>query len=218
MLQELDMVKDRYRYHYDNGQGEFPGLGDNPNLAPLNSTLIRAQLTFLNENSIRDRERCVRILLNRIQDYYQVAGYVGPVMSKRSELGCVLGDWIFERGYEPWREKVRLTNNFAWQDPGAIFRKARYLCLASAIRLAAWEIGKLVPESTEAIKRAAWCAYSSVTELNKNWSSIRCRLGSRRMKMVIDGSISQLTRMQLVQSSRGWLGSFEMIETIKEAC
>lgn len=211
------MIVDKLRYRTDNPQDDHPGLGESDALKPLDKTRIRAQLTFLDQNSITDRERAVHILLSRILDYYSVAGYVGPEMSKYSELGCVLGEWIIERGYQPWREKVVLTNNYAWANPEKIFKRARFLCFQSALRLAAWEVTTVVPESEEAIKRAYWCAYSSLTQMTPRWPMIRNRYGSKRMKVILETRIREISQMQLVAGGAAWLGSFKSVNDKREA-
>lgn len=204
-------VSDRERYNTTDPANDMPGLGKNPNLRPLDRVTVRKQFTFMDANSISDRERAIRFLLNRISDYYQVIGYVGPYMSNagKSEIGCVLGGWIVERGYEPWREKLLTANRYHWDDPLKVFNKARYACFESALLLAAWEVSLEVPESAEALKRAAWAArYSIQRQCGEYWPAIRNRKGSKGMAKVLANTISRLEGMSFVAGGN-WLGYFE---------
>jgi hypothetical protein len=209
------IISDKERYNTSSPAEDMLGLGENPNLKPLNKLLVRSQLTFLDKDSISDRERAVKILLGRITEYYEVIGYVGPYMSKTSELGYALGGWNAERGMGPWRQSYNTCNSYTWETPEKVFKAVRYSCFETALRLAAWEVGNEVPESNEALKRASWCARNAIQQnCGHYWPSIRNRYGSKSMRKVLAGTTSRIAQMTLVQGS-GWLGHF--IKPVKVA-
>lgn len=207
-LKTINDIFDKHRYNTDNPTVDFMGLGDNSALKPLNKILVRSQLTFMDKDSILDRERAVKLLLERINEYYEVIGYVGPYMSKTSEIGYALGGWNTARNMQPWRQSYTVCNNYAWENPAKIFRDVRFSCFETALRLAAWEIGNEVPESQEALKRAAWCAREAIkANCGYRWTDIRNRFGSKRMRIVLRDATGRLAEMSLV-SGKGWLGHF----------
>lgn len=203
------MVTDKTRYNTDNPFIDMPGLGENAKLAPLDRKKIRQQLTFMDPNSIADRERAVRIMLQRVQDYYECIGYVGPyISSTKSELGYALGGWIVEPRMAPWRESFVSGQPILREQPERVFNKVRYACFEIALQLAAWEISQEVPESAESLKRAVWCADNAIKSLcDGHWSHIRNRMGTKGMKKQLAHVIERLEGMVLVKGSY-WLGYF----------
>lgn len=207
------MVNDKTRYNTDDPNNDMPGLGENVKLAALNRMKIRQQLTFMDPQSFAERDRAVRILLERISQYYECIGYVGPyITGHRSEIGYALGGWIVEPRMAPWRESFACGQPILREQPDRVFSRVRYASFEIALQLAAWEIAQEVPESAESLKRAAWCAYSAITSLsNGHWPNIRNRLGTKGMKKQLAHVIKSLEHMELVQGSY-WLGYYAPLQ------
>jgi hypothetical protein len=202
------MVSDKNRYKTEDPFEDFPALGLNKDLKPLNKTVVRHQLGFMDCDSITDRERAVKILLDRITDYYQVIGYVGPMMSGSSEIGISLGGWCEEKNMSPWRESFCTNNKYTWENPEYVFNRVRFACFESSLLLAAWEISLEVPESSMALKKAAWLARNTLRELSdRQWSEIRNRYGSKSMRKQLQMVNERINEFRLCESSQ-WLGKF----------
>lgn len=201
-------VTDKYRYHRFDPDNDIEGLGKNEKLKPLDSRLVRCQLSLLDPDSISDRETAAKFLLNRIVDYYKVIGYVGPYMSGKSEIGFALGEWIVEHGHKPWREAFCTTNAYQWGSPQRIFNSVRYASYESSLLLAAWEITSEVPESSVALKRSAWAARNAIIDhCGHHWPNIRNRFGSKRMIGVLKCVLAELETCIYIQDDY-WLGRF----------
>ncbi len=206
-------INDKTRYNTSNPDVDWLSLGKNPELSPLDRQYVRQALSFLHKDSVTDRERAAKFLLKRIQQYYDVIGYVGPIISSaKSEIGYCLGGWINEHGHAPWRESFCTTNNYSWEKPEKIFNSVRYACFESALRLAAWEVEQEVPESAETLKRARWLAYGAIQEhTDRRWYDIRNRMGTTGMKKQLKSVIDKVNLYRLVTSKGEWLGHFEPI-------
>lgn len=166
---------DHYRQTPPPG-GDIPGLGRNPRLAALNAASVRSQLSMADAECLATQRRAALILLRRIADYYQVAGYVPPIVTKsRNEVGMVLGPWLVsDSGYQ--REQYPLLLSPLWQEPEKVFKRARFLSADAALRLAQWECEQEVPESTELLelaRRAALSALQSNRLTSRRWVSSR---------------------------------------------
>lgn len=204
-------ISDKFRYNTDDASIDTPGLGESPALRPLNKLLVRSQLSFMNRDSLIERERAVKILISRISDYYEVIGYVGPYMSKTSEIGYALGGWNTAKNMNPWRQSYLISNNYAWATPEKIFHDVRYSCFETALKLAAWEIGREVPESSEGLKLASWCARNAIQHNSGHyWPAIRNRFGSKGMRKVLAETLKNIDQKKLM-SGLGWLGHFSEV-------
>lgn len=211
-LSHLSVV-DKHRYLYT--ETDFPPLGKNPSLAPLNRKLIRSQLSFLAPFASADRLRAVKILLERIADYFSVAGYVGPDVCKGGgEIGVALGEWVVAKtSYEQSRRRAYFeTNAYLWAAPEAIFNDIRFLCVKSALRLAAYEVTLEVPESADAIKYASWAAYAAIINgaiVPLNWRSKRNRLGTKGIRKHINAVVAALENFRYeTNPSTPFLGKY----------
>lgn len=192
------MISDKTRYSTDSPDEDFPGLGENPNLKALNTRLIKAQLTFLDDRSPIDRERAARALLERVAEYYEVVGYVGPYPRRRSDIGMALGGWRVELGI-PWRERWLATDIYCWgTTPDKIFRRTRYMCFESALRLAVYEFSQVVPDSAQALRQASWAAKNALMSGFSNWRAIRNRYGSKRMRRYVADRVVAVRSMTFV--------------------
>lgn len=201
-------VNDKLRYRTDSPQTDFPGLGVNPDLIPLDRLRIRAQLTFLKADSLSDRAVAAKYLFDRIAEYYLVAGYVCPYLSKYSEMGTCLCEWIVEPRYEPWRVKRIFGGANDWADPEKVFNTVRFMCIESALRLAAWEASREVPESEKALQYAAWLVRATIVErCGGAWRNIRARYGTKRMRDTILAVKANIAEMEVVASNH-WGGRF----------
>lgn len=205
------MITDRNRYTTTDPYNDHHPLGGHPNLKPLEKMIIRHQLSFMKKNSLTDRDRAVRLLLSRIQDYYQVIGYVGPFMSRTSECAFCLCGWNVEKGFPPWRQSYTNVMYSFTKEPAKIFNSVRYSCFAMALHLAAWELSEEVPESLDELKKAAWLAHNVIRQFSQRpWVDIRGRLGSSGMRKNLAHVIGLLPELILTESAY-WLGSYQHI-------
>lgn len=206
------MVSDKTRYNTSNPGIDFPSLGESEFLKPMDKRYVRQALSMMDCNSFAERDIAVRFLLKRIRDYFQVVGYVGPLISgASSEIGYALGGWIIEPHFTPWRKVITTGSASAWANPAEVFNQVRYMDFDTALRLAAWEAGVEVPESKEALKRAAWLAMHFIQEnSSKRWYMIRNRNGTRGMLKELDIIIQKIESFSIVKG-RYWLGHYTPI-------
>ncbi len=157
--------------------GDIPALGLNPRLTPLNGAHVRSQLSLAEHTCLPTQRRAALIMLRRIADYFEVIGYVPPIITRsRSEIGLALGPWLVNaNGYQREQHPVPLSP--LWKDPEQIFRRARFLCADAALRLAQWECEHEVPESAELLRLARLAALSA---LQSNRLTSRRWISSRR--------------------------------------
>lgn len=81
----------------------------------------------------------------------------------------------------------------------------------TALRLAAWEAELEVPESKEALKRAAWLAMGFIRQnSSKRWHMIRNRNGTRGMLKELDIIIKKIESFSIVEGQY-WLGYYTPI-------
>lgn len=209
------ITDDKQRYHCRSLEADAPGLGANPRLAPLNRKSVRHQLSFMDPNSFAERQRAVRLLLQRIRDYYACIGYVGPYLTKYSELGYGLGEWIIDGPQCSPRRNSFCEGHGNYRDNvQKVFFEVRFSSFQLALHIAAWEFTQEVPESAEAIKRASWLAYQVIQQLcGAPWSTIRGRRGSKAMRKVLFRVINEFEHYQVVPGSR-WLGLLSKVHSI----
>lgn len=199
---------DKTRNRTINPNEDHMALGENPNLRPMDRVRVKAAFSFMDGDSLRDRDRAARFLLDRIADYYEVIGYAPPHVNSYSEVGITLGGWNQDRGFTPWRSEIYTSNSTAWANPERIFNDTRYASFEAALFLAAWEVTQEVPESKYALRKAAYLATQTIKDLcEEDWSSIRRRYGSKKMRNVLNQVRAKLDQYELVKG-RYWLGTF----------
>ncbi|HDX8426011.1 TPA: hypothetical protein RQN23_000687 [Aeromonas veronii] len=206
------MVSDKTRYNTSNPGIDFPSLGESQFLKPMDKRYVRQALSMMDCNSFAERDIAVRFLLKRIRDYFQVVGYVGPIISgASSEISYALCGWTVEPHCAPWRKSITACSVSAWSNPAEVFNQVRYMDFETALRLAAWEAELEVPESKEALKRAAWLAMGFIRQnSSKRWHMIRNRNGTRGMLKELDIIIKKIESFSIVEGQY-WLGYYTPI-------
>jgi len=199
-------------------------LGLNPNLAALNRKQIRSQLAFMSPHGGADRLRAVKLLLVRIIQYYEVAGYVGPRVGRGgSDIGFALGDWVGDvnNPAAARRREYGETDIHAWKTPDIIFQDVRFLCTKTALRLAAWEFEQEVPESHEALKYACWATYGAITESQLarcNWRASRNRLGTKGIVKHLSALLAELELYRYKTNQQTpFVGQYEKLAAAAES-
>lgn len=183
---------------------DIPALGEHPRLKPMDRRYVRQALSMLEQTNPHDMEVAARYLITRIRDYYDVIGYVGPLVTKtNAELGRSLGALIVEPPFKPWRECFITTNKTSWANPGRLFARIRFADFESALRLASWEASQEVLESETILNKSIWAAYQFITSrVTKPWGEIRNRNSAHGMRKELDTVIGRLAEMQVSPAGR----------------
>lgn len=146
-------------------------------LRPIVRQTAMRILSVAEHSSPGDVRAIVMLLLQRVRDYYEVVEYCAPDTSRvnrNTDYPCALSATPSQSF------SAKLSVDHPAEGPAMIWREAGFMCIKSAISVAAWEFTKLEPEAATAIRYAKLAAYgAAITSkgiTGKNWTETRGRI------------------------------------------
>jgi hypothetical protein len=170
-------------------------------LPHLNTPRLRATFAMASTKCVNDCRRAILALFERVCAYYRVVAYSGP--------GYVFGRVESEACYaERATPSAKLGASMSIDHPttGAAIHwvDASAMCLRTAYKVAAWELGKALPEAAPLFETCAMTAYRISTHrrvCGLNWESSRRRIGTTGIRKALAYALPQMQSIYVTLQS-----------------